>query len=194
MRKNVDDELENNIKDHNENKLKTQKKNQEKLKIYDNEITRLKNELIVIQESVKTNFDKLLTEENDYFNQMSEKNLIDYNKVLNEIEEGIRKLVLSNCFQEEAIDSLNKDYKKLIEDNKSKYENIIKTDEILLGKRKIEEEKTKIDFEDTLSNTSSSKNLLKRNLKEEEKKEIELSMNINNNAAFKKDSWIEKNF
>ena len=138
MKNSVKEELAHKIIEHEENKKKILKKNEEKLKIYENEIERLKNQLKSLREDIKLKFDNLLVEQQDFFKNISEKNLKTYYNIVDKINDSVRKLVLNNCYRDEAIETINDDYKNLIEKKKNQYdETIVKDKE---EKRKHEEE------------------------------------------------------
>ena len=184
MKNSVRNELDHKIIEHEDNKKRILKKNQEKLKIYTNEIARLKKELVTLNDEIKNKFDSLQNEQQDFFKNLSEKNLKIYFDLVEKINESIRKLVLNNCYRDEAIETINDDYKNLIENKKNQYDETIvidredkKKNEEALEKTKKIEENNKFKQEKWIleSNKIIQKNIqIKQNLNDTTQKIITL--------------------
>jgi hypothetical protein len=152
MKRSVREELANKVIEHEDNKKRVLKKNEEKLKIYENEIERLKNQLKSLRDEIKQKFDSLQIEQHDFFKNISEKNLKTYYELVDNINDSIRKLVLNNCYRDEAIETINEDYRNLIEKKKNQYDETIvldrdekkkNEDELEITKKKEENNKFK---------------------------------------------------
>ena len=144
----------------------------------------MKKELVTLNDEIKNKFDSLQNEQQDFFKNLSEKNLKIYFDLVEKINESIRKLVLNNCYRDEAIETINDDYKNLIENKKNQYDETIvidredkKKNEEALEKTKKIEENNKFKQEKWIleSNKIIQKNIqIKQNLNDTTQKIITL--------------------
>ena len=147
LKSTMTEELELRKVEMSENKKLYENKYEEKIKLYDNEIDRLQKELQQIKKDIEDKYDSEEANQKAFYEDIMLEYNTKFEKLKEETNQSLIKLVNLSCEYNEATDQIVQDYKKLVENlDKKMSETKERNTKILLEKEsRLDEAKKKED-------------------------------------------------
>ena len=136
-------DFQSRLEEMKNHKLSLCNKYEEKIELYDNEISRLKVQLKDIKNSINEKYDSEADNQKTFYQNILNEYNQKFSKLEKETNQSLEKLVNLSCEYNEATESIEEDYKRLISNlDKKISETTEKNDKILKEKKqKLEEAK-----------------------------------------------------